>query len=97
VSSLASYVGHLVMYAVLAALLMMWRWATLGFATSLLPIAVVFVGATAYGGGLEVYQGTVPERTGAWDDVLLNGVGALAGIAGLFVLRPLLTRMGLVH
>jgi VanZ family protein len=97
VSSLAPYVGHLAVYAVLAALLIVWRWATLAVATSLLPNAVVFVGVTAYGGVLELYQGTVPERTAAWGDVLLNGAGALAGIAGLFVLRALLTRMRLVH
>ncbi len=90
-SSLVPYVGHVAMYAVLAALLLAWRWSTHGMARPMLPAALaIFLVATVYGGGLELYQVSLAERTGSWSDALLNAggaAGALVGMAGLRVLR----------
>ncbi len=45
--------------------------------------AVIFV--FAYSSLMELFQHYLPYRHGTWDDVLLNGVGSVAG-AGVFLL-----------
>ena len=52
--------------------------------------AVVASIAAAYGGGLELYQITLPERYASWLDGLTNFTGAVAGV--LVILMA--TRMG---
>ena len=49
--------------------------------------AAAFVTATTYGAALELYQTTLPTRTGTWGDVALNAAGAAAALAALTVLR----------
>lgn len=74
---------HLLGYAVFALVL--------GYATgradpwTLLLAAVV---ATAYGAGIELLQATLPHRTFATTDAVLNAVGATAGAALWRVVAP---------
>ncbi len=70
--------------------------AALGYAVlaadrrTLLGVALV---ATAYGACIELLQGTIPHRTMAGSDVIVNAVGAAIG-AGLW--RVLAPRFGVV-
>ena len=52
-----------------------------------LPLAASFVTATLYGGGLELYQTTLPMRAGTWGDAGINAMGAAAALAALTALR----------
>ncbi len=54
-----------------------------------MPLAASFVTAALYGAALELYQTTLPTRTGAWGDVALNATGAAAALVVLTVLRRL--------
>jgi len=54
-----------------------------------MPLAASFVAAALYGAALELYQTTLPTRTGAWGDVALNATGAAAALVVLTVLRRL--------
>ncbi len=75
-----SIVGHLVEYSVLAFLaakvLELWRpgWGWLALA------AGAWLFAVAYGMGDEFHQSFVPRRNASGFDVLMDGLGALAGI-----------------
>ena len=74
---------HVCLYAVLAFL---WAWtlgevdgATIKF---LVPILV----AVGFGAAMEGLQTLIPGRVGSWHDVLLNGVGAGAGLLAAILL-----------
>ena len=66
---------HLLAYAGLAATLSYTRpdWQVL---------AIVFVAAASYGAGVELVQSTLSARTAAYDDVLVNALGAGVAVAG---------------
>jgi glycopeptide antibiotics resistance protein len=67
---------HVVAYAVLTAAI---GYATRSADRGTLLVAVTV--ATAYGAGIELLQGTIPYRTMAAADVLINAIGALCGAA----------------
>ena len=52
-----------------------------------MPLAASFVAAALYGAALELYQTTLPTRSGTWGDVALNAMGAAAALAALAALR----------
>ena len=76
--------AHLGGYGALAglALLSSWTWPRLPR-----PLAASFLTAALYGAALELYQTTLPTRTGTWGDVALNAAGAAAALAVLTALR----------
>jgi len=45
----------------------------------LAAIGVALV-ATIYGGGLELYQSTLPTRYASWEDGMVNFAGAISGV-----------------
>ncbi len=94
--SILSSLTHVAMYAGLASLLYLSlrRGGRPDALTSALPLAIVFTVATAYGGALELYQGTIPVRDSSWADAALNAVGAAAALAAMEGLRKLLLRHG---
>ncbi len=49
-----------------------------------LAATVVVLVAAVYGGGLELYQATLPARYATWEDGMVNFAGAAAGV--VFVL-----------
>ena len=49
-----------------------------------LAATVVVLVAAVYGGGLELYQATLPARYATWEDGMVNFTGAAAGV--VFVL-----------
>ena len=44
-------------------------------------LAIVFVAAASYGAGVELVQSTLSARTAAYDDVLVNALGAGVAVA----------------
>jgi hypothetical protein len=70
---------HVPAYAVLV-----WLVAEAASPRHLAPVALV---CAAFGGLLEWAQAAVPGRTGSVADMLLNAVGALAGLAVVVMLR----------
>ncbi len=79
---------HLGAYGVLASLLVLSTWAAWP-RMAVLPVPPVasFVGATAYGAALELYQTVLSTRAGTWGDVALNATGAALALAVLAALR----------
>ena len=68
---------HVVVYATLAAL---WMWTLADLESKLLRIALALLLSIGLGAALEWYQTQVPGRFGTLADVLLNAVGAIAGV-----------------
>ncbi len=68
---------HLIVYAMLAAL---WAWTLAGIESRPLRFALAFILTVGLGGILEWYQTQVPGRFGTLGDVLLNALGAAAGL-----------------
>lgn len=68
---------HVVIYGMLAAL---WVWTLAKVKTTPLRLALAFVLTVGLGAILEWYQTQVPGRFGTLNDVLLNAVGAAAGL-----------------
>ena len=68
---------HVVIYGMLAAL---WVWTLARVKTTPLRLALAFVLTVGLGAILEWYQTQVPGRFGTLNDVLLNAVGAAAGL-----------------
>ena len=77
--------AHLGGYGALAALALLSSWRT--WPRLPMPLAASFVTAALYGAALELYQSTLPTRTGTWGDVALNAAGAAAALAVLTALR----------
>ena len=77
--------AHLGGYGALAGLALLSSWRT--WPRLPMPLAASFVTAALYGAAIELYQTTLPARTGAWGDVALNATGAAAALAALTVLR----------
>ena len=77
--------AHLGGYGALAGLALLSSWRT--WPRLPVPLAASFVTAALYGAAIELYQTTLPARTGAWGDVALNATGAAAALAALTVLR----------
>ena len=84
---LGSYAAHLVLYGVLASLvqgsLRSWQPAA-GYQLWWILTAATF--ATLYGVSDEYHQSFVPSRDASIVDVLVNGVGALTAVLGLWLL-----------
>ena len=68
---------HVVVYATLAGL---WMWTLAGLESKLLRIVLALLLSIGLGAALEWYQTQVPGRFGTLADVLLNAVGAIAGV-----------------
>ncbi len=49
------------------------------------PLWVAVAVAVAFGGGMELLQNLVPERSGSWGDAAFNLLGAGVGLLGLRV------------
>jgi len=71
-------VAHVVCYGGLAWL---WFWALAGIGDTRRRLTVAFVVAVGYGAALEWVQTMVPGRYGTLFDVLVNTIGAVAGLA----------------
>ena len=84
-----SYAGHLMLYAVLTALIAgsMWGW-KLGFRIQWAIAAAVI--ASLYGVSDEYHQSFVAGRSAALVDVFTNAAGAAFSAAGLWLLVRLL-------
>ena len=77
--------AHLGGYGVLAGLALLSSWRT--WPRLPMPLPASFVTVALYGAALELYQTTLPTRSGTWGDVALNAVGAAAALAALTALR----------
>jgi glycopeptide antibiotics resistance protein len=82
--SLLQKILHVTCYAVLTFL---FAWTLEKFGSTLSRLGLSFIFAIGLGIALEWYQTMVPGRFGTLGDVLLNGLGALAGLvlAGLLL------------
>ena len=54
----------------------------------LAAVAVVLI-AAVYGGGLEIYQTTLPARYASWEDGMVNFAGAAAGVVVVLIATKL--------
>ena len=80
--TVAPIAGHLVMFGVLAGLMLAWSVAASLYRRS--PLAVLgaaLVATTAYGVAIELLQRAVPGRFAAFDDVVLDAIGAAVVLA----------------
>ena len=74
---------HVVIYA---ALVFLWAWTLEHIESQLIRLVTAFALATSLGVALEWYQTTIPGRYGTLLDVLLNGLGAVAGVIAAILL-----------
>ena len=74
---------HVVIYA---ALVFLWAWTLEHIESQLIRLVTAFALATSLGVALEWYQTTIPGRYGTLLDVLLNGLGAVAGLIAAILL-----------
>jgi VanZ family protein len=82
--------GHLLAYGVLAGLsLMALSW---GRRPRVRDAAIAFAIAVVYGLTDEFHQSFVPTRNGRLDDVVIDTIGALAGIAVAWLALTMLAR-----
>lgn len=82
--------GHLLAYGLLAALLLAaLSW---GRRPRLRDAALAFAIAVAYGVTDELHQSFVPTRNGRIDDVVIDAIGAAAGVALAWLPLSLLAR-----
>ena len=73
--------GHFGLFAGLSMLLFSPVLATTTLTRRLyLASAAVVLIAAVYGGGLELYQATLPARHATWEDGMVNFAGAAAGV-----------------
>lgn len=84
--------AHLGMYGVLGALLMLAGWSISHAKRRFLFSAGIVVFAGAYGGLMELVQGTVPQRSASWEDALLNTVGAAIAVVAMEAVRSIMMR-----
>jgi glycopeptide antibiotics resistance protein len=76
--TLLQKIMHIACYAVLTFL---FAWTLEQFGSMLFRLGIAFILAFGLGTALEWYQTMIPGRFGTLNDVLLNGLGALAGLA----------------
>jgi VanZ family protein len=81
---------HIACYGSLA---VVWWWTLWGLSSTTRRLFAAFAIAVAFGAAMEVLQAFVPGRFGSAYDVVLNGVGALVGLAVVHALRRADTRM----
>ena len=74
-------IAHVAMYFTLVELLLLTSWTVKPAARNVWLHLVVIIVSTSYGAAIELYQGTVPNRTGSVLDSLLNGGGAVIAAA----------------
>ena len=74
---------HVVVYAALAAL---WMWTLASVESRVARIALTLVLTVGLGATLEWHQTQVPGRFGTLADVVLNAVGAIAGVLAALLL-----------
>ena len=80
---------HFVAYAVMTMLAFRALWADDARPVSLVALAIGVGLVTAYGAGMEIFQGFTPDREFSWLDMIANGAGAALAAA---VWEPLTER-----
>ncbi len=80
IANTPTLVQKLMHVAVYAALVFLWAWTLEHIESQTIRLATAFALTVSLGIALEWYQTTVPGRFGTLLDVLLNSLGALAGV-----------------
>ncbi len=86
VAATPTFVQKLMHFLIYAAMAWLWAWTLEGIAPNWLKLAIALVLTVGMGAALEWYQTRVPGRFGTLLDVLLNAVGAIAGLAAAVLL-----------
>ncbi len=83
--------GHFGLFAGLSVLLFVpVLTATLLTRHAYVTALIVVLVAAAYGGGLELYQAHLPERSASWTDGVVNFVGAVLGVLAVLLTTKML-------